>query len=78
MSELDDDGMEDKEDEEDEEDREDRDDETSTGDPYRGPETRRRTARMGRHLIPKGYATALQPQMMSTEITAQELDWWTR
>ena len=33
---------------------------------------------MDRPLIPKGYATFLEPQKMSTEISAQELEWWKR
>ena len=41
--------------------------------------TRRTTgSRMDRPLIPKGYATSLEPQKMPTEISAQELEWWTR
>ena len=33
---------------------------------------------MDRHLILKGYASSLAPQIMSTEISAKELEWWTR
>ena len=48
----------------------------------RVPEPRRTRraagARLDRPLIPKGYTTLLEPKKMSTEISAQELEWWTR
>ena len=33
---------------------------------------------MDRPLIPKGYAISLEPQKVSTEVTARGLEWWIR